>query len=78
MKSKHLSLVADGEVFRTSFYNGLGAPVLLFSDLQCPTIRFYGADSSKLPVAVEGGFQQDWNRIGGDFRVAVERHVKAA
>ena len=78
MKPKHIKLVADREAFRTGFMDGLGAPVMLFSDFRCPTIKVYGADSSNLPSRVVGGLAQDWNRIGGDFRVAVERHAKAA
>lgn len=78
MKPNHIKLVVDRKAFRTGFLDGLGAPAMLFSDFRCPTIQVFGADSSKLPSHVVGGLAQDWNRIGGDFRVAVERHGKAA
>jgi len=78
MKSKQIKLVADNAAFRTGFLNGLGAPAMLFTDFRCPTIKVYGADSSNLPSSAVGGLAQDWSRIGGDFSVAVERHVKAA
>lgn len=78
MKPKHIKLDSDSVAFRTGFLNGLGAPAVLFADFRCPSIKVYGADTSNLPSSAVGGLTQDWNRIGGDFCVAVERHVKAA
>ena len=77
MKPKHTKLVANTKAFRAGFLNGLGAPAMLFADFRCPTITVYGADSRELPSNVIGGLAQDWNRVVGDFHVAVERHVKA-
>jgi hypothetical protein len=77
MKHQYIKFVADRDAFRSGFMDGLGAPVLLFSDFHCPSIKVYGSESN-LPSNAIGGLAQDWNRIGGDFLVAVERHGKVA
>ncbi|MDP1633347.1 MAG: hypothetical protein Q8L69_01540 [Gallionellaceae bacterium] len=78
MKPNHIKLAFDSKAFRTGFLDGLGAPALLFSDFRSPTIQVFCADLNKPPSHAVGGLAQDWSRIGGDFRVAVERHGKAA
>lgn len=76
MKPKLISLNIGSTAFQTGFINGLGASVLLFSDFNCPTVRTFDEGIGERFRA--GGLQQDWDRIGGDFRVAVNRHVEAA
>ena len=78
MKPKYIKSIADRKAFHAGFMSGLGAPVMLFSDFYCPTIKVYSSDSSILPSGIVGGLAQDWDRIGGDFRVAVERHAETS
>lgn len=76
MKLQFVISNIESTAFRAGFVNGLGAPVLLFSDFHCPTIRSFHKTVGEHRHA--DGLQQDWNRIGEDFRVAVNRHVEAA
>ncbi|PIW94500.1 MAG: hypothetical protein COZ86_00685 [Candidatus Moranbacteria bacterium CG_4_8_14_3_um_filter_41_13] len=78
MKTKSVKFAFSSDAFRSGFFNGLGAPVMFYSEFHCPTARVISAAEYQIYHPAADGLQQDLVRIGGDFSVAVEQHVKAA
>jgi len=66
------------KIFLSSFVSGLAAPVLLFSDFSSPEVKKAGRCLPGATNDAMNALAGDWRKIGGDIKVAMSKHGKAA